>query len=134
MILTKKITKRDGFTLFEIMIAIGILAAIMAILYPMIQQYRVRAEIQTAQLTLGQIKRAISLYKQDIGELPNRLADLVRKPTDPKAASKWVSPYIDEALIEKEEIRYRKTPGGKNPYELTYTSEYKEEPISAWQK
>jgi len=134
MILSKKTTRRDGFTLFEIMIAIGVLAAIMAILYPMIQQYRVRAEIQTAELSLSQIKRAIQLYKSDIGEFPNRLADLVRKPSDAKAADKWVSPYIDESLIEKEEIRYRKTPGGKHPYELTYTSEYRDEPISAWKK
>ena len=132
MVLSKKITKKDGFTLFEIMIAIAILGGLLALFLPMYRRMQTRGEIQTAKLTLGQIRNAISLYKTDIGEYPSRLQDLVRKPTDAKAAAKWLSAYAEESLIEKEEIRYRKTPGGKHPYELTITLEDVEEPISAW--
>jgi len=133
MILSKK-TKRDGFTLFELMIALMVLGGIMALLYPMIQNYRISAELRTTKMALSQLKNAISIYKGDIGEYPNKLQDLVRKPADPKAAAKWVSAYVDESHIDKEELQYRRTPGGKHPYELTHTSEYSEEPISVWQK
>ena len=130
---TQKTTK-DGFTLFEILIAIAIIGGLIALFYPMIQRYRTRANIQTAQLKLGQIKQAVDLFKMDIGEYPSNLQDLVRKPTVPQLAQKWVSSYIDSTLIEDPAIRYRKTPGGKNPYELTYTLEEAEAPLSVWKK
>lgn len=132
MITTKKVS--GGFTLFEIMIAIAILGGLIAVFYPMITRYQKRGAIQTADLTLEQIKNAINMYKMDMGQYPDSLQDLIRKPSDPKVAAKWTSEYADEKLVEKPELEYRKTPGGKHPYELDYILEdYPDvEPISVW--
>jgi len=133
MIITQQNTK-DGFTLFEIMIAIAIIGGLIALFYPAIRRYQARAAIKTAHLTLGQIRNAIDLYKTDTGQYPTALQDLVRKPSDPKTAQKWVSPYAEEDIIDKEELSYRRTPGAKHAYELTYTLEEVEEPITVWKK
>jgi len=130
MITIKKTSQ--GFTLFEIMIAIAILGGLMALFYPIIRNYQKRAAVQTADMTLTQLKTAINLYKTDTGQYPNSLQDLVRKPSAPKAAAKWVSEYATEELVEKPELEYRRTPQGKHPYELDYIIEGQEEPRSAW--
>ncbi len=130
MITTKKTAQ--GFTLFEIMIAVAILGGLIALFYPMITRYQKRAAISTANLTLGQIQQAINMFKTDTGQYPASLQDLIRKPSDPKIAAKWVSEYADEKLIDKPEIEYRRTPGAKHPYELTFTIEGVDEPLSVW--
>ncbi len=132
MITTKKTS--EGFTLFEIMIAIAILGGLIALFYPMITRYQKRAAVQTATLALSQLKNHINLYKTDTGQYPNSLQDLVRKPSDPKVAAKWVTAYADEKDIDKPELQYKRTPGGKHPYELTFALEdYPDiEPISVW--
>jgi len=125
---------KEGFTLFEIMIAIAIIGGLLAIFYPAIQRYRAQARVKTAKLTLGQIKNAIDLFQADTKQYPTNLQDLIRKPSDPKIAAKWAAPYADEDLVEDENIMYRRTQGGKHPYELTYTIEDMEEPIDVWKR
>jgi len=113
---------RAGFSLMEILIAIVILGLIMAMVGPALQNTLRKGKIGTTKSTMRGFKNAISQYQMDVGQLPQALKDLIKKPRDEKAAKKWDGPYIDKEEIPEDPFNnpfvYKLTPGAKHPYEL----------------
>jgi len=63
--------RRTGFTLLEILVAIGIIALLMGILLPTVEVVRHRAYISNCASNLRQIGQAVVLYSNDNhGQLP----------------------------------------------------------------
>lgn len=70
-----------GFTLVEIMIVLAILGAIFALLSGRVVGARDKAKVKEAQIQLGQLSNALSMYYNDCGKYPKSL-DGLQKNTD----------------------------------------------------
>ena len=86
-------TKRlslNGFTLIELVVAIGVIAALLGIAVPMYAKYRLQAQIAQSESDLRALDLAIQIYQRENGSLPTNLSNLVGVPnkTDP-----WGKPY-----------------------------------------
>ncbi len=121
---------RFGFTLIELMIGIVIIGILVGGIMYTAMTVMANARRTATNNTIQIIKTSIMLYKQEKGDYPKTLQDLVaagflKKPL-PKDG--WEKPFV-----------YRLTPDGKNPYELfSYGSEGKAggkaSRIDAWSK
>lgn len=134
---------KKGFTLVEILIAAALVMILGAIATYSYRGVVARNSKSSTQASLKSIKFAIEQYHDDIGEYPQSLLDLVRKPSDEKAAANW-NQYIESK--NKQAPRdawnlpfvYNVTEGAENPFELySYGSKKgkstpKAEWIDAW--
>ncbi len=113
---------RTGFTLMEILIAVMIIGLVGAMVGPAAMNAYKNAQKRTAKSTMRSFKDAITLYQSHLGQLPQTLKDLIKKPRDERAAKKWEGPYIEKEEIPEDPwsnpFVYKLTPGAKHPYEL----------------
>lgn len=129
---------RQGFTLMELMIAITILAILSVVIIPNFIGYLDSARKSTAKQNLNMFESAITMYSAQVGKLPDRLLDLVKKPLDEAAAKKWqVGGYLKDQDLPVDpwgnEYGYKPTPGGKRQYELwSYGPDGKGSPEKEW--
>jgi general secretion pathway protein G len=136
---THKKNMQDGFTLVEILIAVALMLVLGAVVT---YSYRgvINKNKRGATITsMKNIRAAIDNYKDDIGEYPSSLRDLVAKPTDEKAAELWHEAYLDSKNNEapkdawKNPFVYNVTEGAEHPYELySYGKNGKGAPKSEW--
>ncbi len=109
--------KRRGFTLFEVLLVIAILALLAAFVLPRFIGVSDQAKIDTAKAAIGRtgpIAKSLDLYRMAIGKYPegeDGLKKLIEKPEDDEQAKKWKGPYIDGEGSLKDpwgyEYRYR---------------------------
>ena len=131
-------TARQGFSLMELMIAIAILAILAIVAVPNFLGYLESAKKSKATQTLNLFKSAITMYNAQIGKLPDRLQDLVKKPLDEAAAKKWqTGGYFEKQDLPLDpwnsDYGYKPTPGGKHLYELwSYGPNGKGSPEKEW--
>lgn len=130
---------KPGFSLIEIMIAVAIMAILAAVLVPQFTSYIRESRESATKSTLAAVKQAITLYHAKINQYPSTLRDLIRKPSDPRAAAKWQSSFLETDDVPRDgwdnEIQYRLTKGGAKPYELySYGPNGTEAPASEWLK
>ena len=131
---------RRGFTLIEILIAIAIVAIMGAIVVPTFMSYRARAQDRAAKASIKAIQLQIESFRTDIGQYPESLKDLVKKPMNEDLAKNWVAPYLKEKDLNDPwgaKYQYHLTPEQENPYELySYgpkgKSATQKERISVW--
>lgn len=132
-----------GYTLFEVIIVFVIIAGMMAVFIPQINNFMKRRSENTARLELRQIQQGIDLFKADTGKYPAKLRDLVKRPQDPAIKSKWQAQGYWAGKEEEtedpwgERYQYKLTPGAKHQYELysfgpAGRSAPQDERINAW--
>lgn len=136
---------RPGFTLFEVIIVMVIIGAMMALIFPQINNYLKQSRIRSAKMELQTISQAITLYKADTGKYPTKLRDLIKRPQDPTIKGKWSEGgYLggkEEEPVDPWDERYvykALQPGSKHPYELysfgpNGRSAPRDERIDAWE-
>lgn len=86
-----------GFTILELLVALGIMGLIAAIAVPQVFSYLGRARTETARLQLNALSNALELYALDLGTHPTTeqgLAALIRAPA---GARNWNGPYLKKA-------------------------------------
>jgi len=87
---------QSGFTLWEIMLVIFLMGAILALTTPHLgsaaNQVRIRVDLANKE----RIEGAAQLYRIDVGTYPLSLSDLVHSPM---GVSGWRGPYLDEIPI-----------------------------------
>lgn len=141
MTTTQKSYARAGFSLMEIMIAVMILGLVAAMVGPKAMQYFENSKKRTAKATMRSFKDAIAMYQMNVGQVPQVLKDLIKRPRDERASKKWEGPYIDKEEMPEDSwgnsFVYKLTPGAKHPYELysrgpNGAEASKEEWISVW--
>jgi len=81
---------KSGFSLMELLIAIAILGLIAAVGGPALLNYYRKSQVSAAKLELKAIQQQVDMYKIDMGEYPNKLINLVKRPRDPQRAAKWM--------------------------------------------
>ena len=109
----------EAFTLIELMIAITIIGLIVGGLFVVIPGYMEQAKLSNTQTTLRNLKVTIMNYKNNTGEYPETLRDLVTQPTGDRGQG-WRGPYFKKLPEDGwgKPFVYQPTPDGVNPYEL----------------
>lgn len=115
-------TIRAGFSLLELMIYIAIVGILLAVAVPNFFSYIEKARKSTTESNLRMLESAIIMYQLHTGQLPQRLSDLVKKPSDERVAQKWEGPYLKGKEIPLDgwsnRFEYKQTPQGEHKYEL----------------
>ena len=130
---------RSGFTLMELMIVIMIIGLLGGILAPAVNNALKKAKKGACKTLLLKLKHGISLYQGQVGQLPQTLKDLIKKPSGDRA-KKWDGPYgVEEGTDTVPEdpwnnkFHYKVTQGAKHPYELlSYGPNSKGSPKDEW--
>ncbi len=119
--------RRRGFTLLEVLLVVGIIALLAAFVVPSFMGTQRGAEIQIAQTMVddgGHLATQLNLFRMHMGNFPEELKELVEKPSDEDAATKWHGPYINS--LEK-----LKDPWG-NELHYKYPGDTNEEGYDLW--
>ncbi|MBN1512935.1 MAG: type II secretion system major pseudopilin GspG [Phycisphaerae bacterium] len=123
----RRVLRKRGFTLMEILLVVGILALLAAFVVPSLISAGDQARIDIAKAAIGGngiIATALSRYRMDVGQFPETdegLAALFEKPSsidEEREGEIWKGPYLEgspEDLRDpwKREYQY-KSPGDVN--------------------
>jgi general secretion pathway protein G len=105
-----------GFTLFEMVVVIMLIAAIAAVIAGKVIQNKHRAEYNLAKTQLSSLAASIDQYQSDVGALPDSLQQLVTSGADG-----WLGPYARAEDLKDpwhNAIEYRKPGADDQPYSL----------------
>ena len=90
-----------GFTLIEILIVVGIIAALASMFLPKYLDVQKRSDLAITKAELATLRTSLVIYKQDTAVYPNGTEDIVTTSdwnnfllSDPGVA-KWKGPYTD---------------------------------------
>lgn len=95
----RKRWRREAFTLLELMIVLVILVLLFAMVGPRLLGTQRKADVKAARTQIGNLESALELYAVDMRTFPSTedgLQALVARPSDERAARKWVGPYLDD--------------------------------------
>jgi general secretion pathway protein G len=113
----------EGFTLIELILVVAIIGLLTSIMLVSMQMVREKAKYTKAQMELNQIKKAMSLYKLDVGELPPR-GDSCPICSWPDGAAGWDTRLM-QALMNNDgtdwDGPYLSTEISKDPWGNYYT-------------
>lgn len=128
---------REGFTLIEILIAIALVVIMGAIAVPGFLSYLERGRKKATAATIKVIKSNIDLFYSDVGQYPETLKDLIKKPQSEELAARWDGPYLGGKDVSPDgwgnKLQYRVTPEGEHPFDLySYGSKGKTAPKEQW--
>ncbi len=106
-----------GFSLMEILIVVGIIAAIMAFAATQIFGGQNQANVRLAATQLESLAAKVEQYRMDTGQLPSSLDALVTNP----GVNGWLGPYVRK--IEDLQDPWRqpvqiRMPGANGEFEL----------------
>lgn len=126
---------RSGFSLIELLVVIAIMGILGAVIVPAYTAYRRRAARQATVSSMRVITFALEQYKEDMGEYPASLKDLIKAPAE--NADQWQGPYVKSKDTPKDgfgnPFGYSVTQGGERPYELySYGAGGKGAPKNEW--
>lgn len=116
-----KAARDAGFTLLELLVALGILVLLAAIVGPQVAGYLSRARTDTARVQLSAVASALELYALDNGGYPPPQVGLRALIEAPTGATRWRGPYLTKAdgLVDPwgKPYLYR-VPGKGRPFEI----------------
>ncbi len=113
--------RRNGFTLVEILVVLGILTFLALIVAPQVIGYLDRAKTDTARLEVENIAAALDFYRLDVGAYPSEEQGIDALVNDPGDAKGWRGPYLKkaEAIDDPWQRPYRyKMPGEHGEFDL----------------
>ncbi|MGY3560509.1 general secretion pathway protein G [Bradyrhizobium sp. USDA 4463] len=125
-----------GYTLLELLVVMGILAALTAMATPQVMGYFGKAKVQSAQLQIENINTALEMYYVENGSYPSPSAGLRALVEATPEAPRWNGPYLKNAktLLDPwgRPYQYSVTEQGEyNVYSLGPTGKGGKKPTSA---
>lgn len=84
--------KKNGFSLLELLLVIGVMAALVGLAMPYYQDYVGQSKNSIMRANLHILRKTLMDYKADVGEFPPTLQTLVPKylmavPEDPESSA-----------------------------------------------
>ena len=95
-----RIAVRRAFTLVELLVVVAIVATLIGLLLPAVQQVREVANLTRCRNNLHQMALAVSHFEADQGHLPPGAGDypkLSTSPSDRPAVQALILPYLEQA-------------------------------------
>lgn len=86
----KRPSRRNAFTLLEVMLVLVIIAAIAGIAVVNIGAFQDRAFTRTAKSEISTLKTMLESYRLEVGSYPSELNALHETPSDLADPSKWM--------------------------------------------
>src|SRR6478735_11201288 len=87
-----------GYTLLELLVVMGILAALTAVATPQLMGYFGKAKTQSVQLQIDNIGTALELYYMENGSYPSASVGLKALVEATPEAPRWNGPYLKEGI------------------------------------
>jgi general secretion pathway protein G len=88
---------RAGFTLVEVLLVLVILVILGSLVTVSVVQVQKSSNIKAARAQIGMLEEATSMYRIELGQLPDSLEALKTQPGDLKNPEKW-RPFIEKSL------------------------------------
>jgi general secretion pathway protein G len=110
-----------GFTLFELLVVLGILALLATFAAPQVLRYLGKARSETAKIQINAIASAVELYALDNGGYPAQQTGLGALMQPPPGAVRWAGPYLKKAegLLDPWGRPYQyRNPGRNGSFEI----------------
>lgn len=127
--ITHTIHRESGFTILELIVALGIIAIIMGLVAPNAMKEMGKSKTKSARIQIEQLAGALDMYKLDVGRYPSTaqgLQALLEQPNDEK---RWNGSYIKKNNVPKDpwgqEYHYV-SPGEHGKFDLYSLGEDKE--------
>ena len=90
-------TKRQGFTLLELLLVMAILVVLASLSTVAILSMQGSANQSAAFAEISTLKQACKMYKLRVGSFPSELNDLYQMPSGLSQAQ-WQGPYIEQPV------------------------------------
>lgn len=113
-------TKRlHGFSLVELMVVIAIIGLLATVVTVNVIGQAEKAKFTRVKADMDGIKKALKLFRLDMGRYPNSLDELVNAPGG--AGRKWTGPYLDDLPSDPWDNPYEFQAGSgrANDFEIT---------------
>lgn len=97
----RRVKKRKGFTLIELMVVLVILGGLMGVLLTVLKDdkaSRAKAEVEL-KVTYGKIQFALFEFKNKFGRNPTEEEGLDALVTQPPGLDGWSGPYMDKRYL-----------------------------------
>lgn len=109
-------SRRQGFTLVEMLLVLVILATLAAIVYPKVMGRTRQANDTAVRTQINSFKTALDSFEIDNGYYPKGRNGLQELFTQPRDAVKWHGPYMDSLPKDPWQQDYvYECPGKHNP-------------------
>ncbi|MEN1679212.1 MAG: type II secretion system major pseudopilin GspG [Planctomycetota bacterium] len=99
---TRRGGKAAGFTLIEVLLVLAILVVLGTIAATSVFGAGEKADIDAAKAQVGMFADTIDLYKFTCKKYPEKLDDLINKPSDSDLEGKWLKPFLNKSSIPKD--------------------------------
>ena len=109
----------QGFSLVELMVVIAIIGLLATVVTVNVIAQAEKAKFVRVKADMDSIKKALKLFRLDMGRYPNSLDELVNSPGG--RSRKWTGPYLDELPVDPWENHYEFQAGSgrANDFEIT---------------
>lgn len=88
-----------GFTLIEVLLVLVILVVIGSIAASTFMGAQEGANEDAAKAQIGMFTSAIDMYQFHTKNVPEKLEDLINKPSDKTMADRWRGPYLSKSSV-----------------------------------
>jgi general secretion pathway protein G len=112
----------EGYTLLELLVVLGIIAALSAIVAPRVIGYLGQAKSDAARAQLANVQSALELYYLDTGTYPTSDQGIDALVQAPGNVTAWRGPYLkkDSGLLDPWGKKFVYTqPGEHGPFDLS---------------
>jgi len=90
-------SRRNGFTLLELLVVLAILGLLYAIVGPQVIKYLGSSKSESASVQVKNIDAALKLLRLDAGRYPTNEEGLQALVTQPQQMPNWRGPYLPNA-------------------------------------
>lgn len=119
----RRVRRRSGYTLTEMLVVLVIIGLISAIVVPQTLGQMDRAKVRTARLKMESVAAALEMFAADLSRYPTPEEGLAALTDPPEGLAEWAGPYLSDPALLKDpwgaNIVYAPPPAAGERFRLT---------------